>query len=149
MQPDESGKLPTITEDDTAAKTKTNKPKQTKKEKAAEKSRAKESRGSANLNNSSLSNGDTSIDAVQVAVARGQQRTSVDMIELTQYTKSKETDSSSSPFPSKHTSQATKSSTSMKTSSSNKDIKNAKLSTSDSRNLITGSNGTESFSTDL
>lgn len=120
----------------------------TKKEKAAEKSKVKETRGAANLNSSNLSNGDT-VDSVQVAIARGQQRTNVDTLELTQFTKSKDSDSNSSPFAGKHAIQTTKPNSSVKTSVSNKDIKSSKLPSSESRNLSGGSPNSETFSTDL
>lgn len=149
MQPDETGKLPTISEDDSSSKTKVNKPKPTKKEKATEKSKAKESRNGPNLNNSSLSNGDTSVEGIQVAVVRGQQRTNVDSLELTQFTKSKDSDSNTSPFSGKHAVQPSKSLTSMKTSISNKDIKNAKNPTTESRNSSGATVSSETYSTDL
>lgn len=144
VQPEESGKLPTITEDDSTAKPKVLKAKQAKKEKA-EKSRNKESRNMP----TSTSNGDMSLDNVQVAVARGQHRSSIDTIELTSFSKGKESDLNSSPHPAKHSSPVVKSS-SIKTSISNKDIKNTKMASGHTRNLSGGSSaGSENNSTDL
>jgi len=149
VQPDESGKLPTITEDETGSKTKTGKSKAAKKDKAAEKLKGKETRGGANLNNSSLSNGDT-VDSIQVAVVRGQQRSNIDSIELNQFTKSKDIDSSASPYTGKHAIQTSKSNSSnMKTSVSNKDIKNGKQTSNESKTHSGATTTSETFSTDL
>ncbi|KAL4217499.1 hypothetical protein ACF0H5_023948 [Mactra antiquata] len=119
LQPDEAGKLPTISEDDGNTKQKASKSKQLRKEKA-EKVR-KESK----TINTSATNGDTSSDNIQVAVVRGQQRTSMDTIELTSYTKSKD-GSDASPHPGKHSSSMVKSSSGTKMSISNKEVKNTK-----------------------
>ena len=146
-------KLATIDEDgDTAAKHKALK-KLAKKEKG-EKSRLKDSRTSDISVKSAVMNGDT-IDSVQTVVARGQQRTSVDSIELQPFTKnpshsinsSRDESLSSSPFAAKLSSPVVKSSA-MRTSISNKDIKNTKA-TGHARHLSGGSLGSENLSTDL
>lgn len=146
VQSEESGKLPTIAEDDVAAKPKPLKAKQKIKEKG-EKSRTKDKE---QRNSTNSTNGEISIDSVQVAHARGQQRTSIDTIELTSFTKAKDGESNSSPHTSKHSSPMVKSSTGLKTSVSNKDIKNTKIAGGHTRNLSGGSSGgSESYSTDL
>jgi len=150
--------LPTITEDEATGKAKSSKPKTTKKDKAVDKSRAKENRTNPNMNNSSVSNGDNSIDSVAVAVIKGQTRTAMDSIELTGFSKGRDanvnksrdsTDGGSSPHPSKHTPSSAKPPSTMKTSISNKDIKNAKQNSGHARNLSAGSTGSENQSTDL
>ena len=133
-----------------------------KKEKG-EKSRIKEKEKDSRMSDVSLKsavmNGDT-IDSVQTVVTRGQQRTSIDSIELQPFTKnpshsinthsinsSREESLSSSPFAAKHSSPVVKGSA-MKTSISNKDIKNTKA-TGHARQLSGGSTGSEHLSTDL
>ncbi|XP_052237100.1 protein FAM126B-like isoform X3 [Dreissena polymorpha] len=174
MQPDEAGKLPTIVEDESPIKpTKPVKQKPAKKEKSMEKLRAKELRNASNANNSSISNGDSSIDSVNVSIVKGQHRSGVDTIELMPLAKTKDaSDASSSPFTGKHSSGvAVKSTPSLKTSAVNKDgksakmgaesmpsaktsivnkdVKNTKMAVGHSRNLSGGSVGSENFSTDL
>ncbi|XP_053386662.1 hyccin-like [Mercenaria mercenaria] len=147
VQPEESNKLPTISEDDASAKPKISKSKQMKKEKG-EKSRTKE-KESRNLNNS-ISSGEMTLDNVQVAHARGSQRSSIDTIELTSFTKGKDGDLNSSPHTTKHSSPNVKSSSGIKTSISNKDIKNTKMSGGHTRTHSGGSSaGSENYSTDL
>lgn len=144
VQPDESGKLPTISEDDISSVNKrTSKGKLIKKEKG-EKTR-KETKSAVS------SNGDTLPD-IQPPVTKGQPRASSDSIELTSFTKSKDSESahSSSPHPSKHSSPLVKSSSGLRTSISNKDIKNTKATSGHSRNLSAGSGSSEpDFSTNL
>ena len=158
VQADDStaqAKLATIDEDgDSAAKHKALK-KLIKKEKG-EKSRLKEkdSKTSDVSLKSAVMNGDT-IDSVQTVVTRGQQRTSVDSIELQPFSKnpshsinsSRDESLSSSPFAAKHSSPVVKSSA-MRNSISNKDIKNTKA-TGHARHLSGGSVGSEHLSTDL
>lgn len=129
--------MPTISEDDVGSKPKASKSKQLKKEKA-DKIR-KESK-----TNTSATNGDTSLDGLQVAVVRGQQRTNIDTIELTSFSKSKDT-SDSSPLQGKHSSSLVKSSSGTKMSISNKEVKNTK--SGHTRNSSVESNQPES--TDL
>ncbi|XP_060597555.1 hyccin 2-like isoform X2 [Ruditapes philippinarum] len=147
VQLDETGKLPTITEDDAAAKPKFTKAKQMKKEKGEKaKNKDKESR---NMNNS-ISSVEMAIDSVQVAHARGGQRSSLDTIELTSFNKGKENDLNSSPHTGKHSSPNVKSTSGLKTSISNKDIKNTKMSSGHTRTHSGGSSaGSENYSTDL
>ncbi|WAR09928.1 HYCCI-like protein [Mya arenaria] len=159
VQPDESGKLPTISEDDTSSKTKTSKTKQAKKDKTGDRSKAKESRTNSGMNNSIISISDQSSDNLTVAVIKGQQRNSVDSIEMAGFIKTKETtsnksrdsiDGGSSPFIAKHvTASSAKTGSGMKTSISNKDIKNAKQTSGHSRNLSGDSAASENQSTDL
>lgn len=156
LQPDDSSqqmKLATIDEDgDTGSKHKGLK-KLGKKEKG-EKIRAKEPKNSEVILKSGVMNGDT-VDSVQTVIARGQQRTSVDSIEMQAYTKnpshalnsSREESLSASPFSGKHPSPQVKTS-GMKTSISNKDIKNTKAA-GHIRHLSGGSVGSENLSTDL
>lgn len=147
MQLEDSGKLPTISEDEVTTKPKAAKVKQKIKEKG-EKSRVKDKEPKVLSN--SASNGDMSIDTVQVAHARGQQRTSVDTIELTSFAKSKDGELNASPHTVKHNSPMVKSNSGLKTSISNKDIKNTKMAGGHTRNLSGGSSGgSENYSTDL
>lgn len=156
VQPDESAqqvKLATIDEDgDTAGKPRALK-KLVKKDKG-EKSRAKEIRNSDASVKSGVMNGDT-VDSVQTIVSRGQQRTSVDSIELQPFTKTpphsmtstREESLTPLSFSGKHSSPVVKGSA-MRTSISNKDIKNAKAA-GHARHLSGGSVGSENLSTDL
>ena len=157
VQPDDSSqqaKLATIEEDgDTGSKHKGLKGKLAKKEKG-EKSRAKDMRNSDAALKSGVMNGDT-IDSVQTVIARGQQRTSVDSVEMQTYTKntshainsSKDESLAPSSFSGKHQSPLGKTS-GMKNSISNKDIKNTKA-TGHVRHGSGGSVGSENLSTDL
>ena len=118
-----------------------------KKEKG-EKSRNKD-REARSMNNS-MSSVDVSLDSVQVAHARGAQRSSIDTIELTSFNKAKDNDLNSSPHTGKHSSPNVKSTGGIKTSISNKDIKNTKMSGGHTRTHSGGSSaGSESYSTDL
>lgn len=149
MQLEDSGKLPTISEDEVTTKPKAVKVKQKMKDKG-EKSRVKDKDKEPKVLSNSASNGDMSIDTVQVAHARGQQRTSVDTIELTSFVKSKDGELNASPHTVKHSSPMVKSNSGLKTSISNKDIKNTKMAGGHTRNLSGGSSGgSENYSTDL
>ena len=149
----DGSKLPTIDEDESSAKSKIRKA--LLKRDKGDKSKAKESKVSESR---SMTNGDTPSDGVQVTVTshRGQQRTVVDSVEMTAFKKStshaKEiAETNSIPYSGKHNSPNVKANSAMKTSVSNKDIKNAKMTSSNShtRNLSGGSGGSEPFSTDL
>ena len=94
-----------------------------------------------------------STDGVQVSVTRGQQRTVVDTIEMTAFSKrdGESLNVTVSPYQTKHASPIVKSTSVMKQSVSNKDLKTTKLSASSghSRNPSAGSGESENHSTDL
>lgn len=144
VQPDEAGKLPTISEDDgNSIKPKASKSKAIKKEKS---DRIRKDSKSATVVGT---NGESQIDATQATGVK--HRNSLDTIELTSFTKGKDIESvhGSSPHPSKHNSPLVKSSAGIRTSISNKDIKNAKIASGHVRSLSGGSGGSEEFSTNL
>ena len=147
-------KLATIDEDgDTGGKHKALRTKPIKKEKG-DKSRVKEMKNTEVVLKSGGINGD-SVDSVQTVIARGQQRTSVDNVEMQSYSKNmshtlnstRDESLTSSSFSGKHSSPLVKTS-GMKNSISNKDIKNTKAA-GHVRHASGGSVGSESLSTDL